>query len=246
MPKVGLMFRAAVAVLTAGIATVASAGPVPLDFSIGYGANGDKSWEVRNPEGNATADDYAAEGTAQTDDFTIDWDLSGKYDPTINGAFSVTNLLGVTQTFTLNVTVPVPAIPGGTVMGGSVGGSFSDADGAGGATFATSGTTAVYTALIDGASVATLHPSPVSLSVATPFDTAVVPAVNFGLPGVTAPGPALTTDMSIQLKFTLSAHDTAAITSVFVVQPVPEPSTIVLALMGLGCGLFMVRRRNRA
>jgi len=241
MPKVGLFFRAAVAVLVAGFAAVASAGPVPLDFAIGYGASGDQVLEVRNPEGNATADDYAAEGKAQNESFILDWDISGKYDPTINGAFSVTNLLAVPQTFTFNVTVPVPAIPGATVIGGSVGGSFTDANGLG-ATFDSSGATAIYTALIDGAPVATLHPSPVNL-VAGPFLSTNVPSVAFGTPIPSQAGPALTTDMSIQLKFTLSPGDTAALTSVFVVEA-PEPSTVVLALMGVACGLFVARRKR--
>jgi hypothetical protein len=238
MPKVGSMFRAAVAVLVAGFATVASAGPVPLVFTVEYG---DQTWQVRDPEGNATADDYAAEGMAQTEAFILDWDISGKYDPTINGAFSVTNLLAVPQTFTLNVTVPVPAIPGATLIGGSMAGSFTDANG-GGATFDSSGLTAIYTALIDGASVATLNPSPVAL-VAGSFLSTAVPTADFGTPIPFAAGPALTTDMGIQLKFTLSAGDTAALTSVFVVEPVPEPSTVVLALMGVACGLFVARRR---
>jgi hypothetical protein len=242
MPKVGLFFRTAVAVLVAGFAAVASAGPVPLDFSIGYGDQ--KVLDVRNPEGNATADDYAAEGTAQEPEFILDWDISGKYDPTVNGAFSVTNLLAVPQTFTLTVTVPVPPIGPTSLIGGSVGGSFTDADGTG-ATFDSSGATAIYTALIDGAPVGTLHPSPVAL-VAGSFLTGDVPSVAFGTPIPSAPGPALVTDMGISLKFTLSAGDTAALTSVFVVEPVPEPSTIVLALMGLACGLFVARRRARA
>jgi hypothetical protein len=241
MPKVGLFFRAAVAVLVTGFATVASAGPVPLDFSIGYGENGDQVLELNRPEGSATADDYATEGKSQNESFILDWDISGKYDPTINGAFSVTNLLAVPQTFTLNVTVPVPAIPGATVIGGSVGGSFTDANG-GGATFASSGSNAIYTALIDGVSVATLHPSPVNL-VAGSFLSANVPPADFGTPIPSLAGPALTTDMSIQLKFTLSAGDTAALTSVFVVEA-PEPSTVVLALMGVACGLFVARRKR--
>jgi hypothetical protein len=242
MPKVGLFFRAALAVLVAGFATLASAGPVPLDFAIGYGANGDQVLEVRNPEGNATADDYAAEGKAVEDEFILEWDISGKYDPTINGAFSVTNLLAVPQTFTLNVTVPVPAIPGSSLIGGSMGGSFTDANG-NGANFDSSGATAIYTALIDGVSVATLHPSPVNLVVGN-FLTGDVPSVSFGNPIPSQAGPALATDMSIQLKFTLSAGDTAALTSVFVVEPVPEPSTVVLALLGGACALFVARRKR--
>lgn len=243
MPKLGLCFRAAVAVLVAGFATVANAAPVRLDFSVGYGDG--QVQDFSNPEGNATADDYAAEGQFENEAFKLDWDLSGKYDPTINGAFSVTNNLAVPQTFTLSVTVPVPPIAGGTVIGGSVGGSFTDANG-GGATFGSSGGTAIYTALVDGVPVATLYPSPVALA-AGPFLTTNLLAADFGSPIPSAAGPAaLTTDMGIELKFVLSPGDTAALTSVFVVEPVPEPSTIVLALMGLGCGLFVARRRSRA
>jgi hypothetical protein len=241
MPKVGLIFGVAVAALAGWVSTVEAA-PVPLTLSVGYGDS--QVWENRNPEGNATAEDYAAEGKYQNDSFILDWDLSGKYDPTINAAVAFTNLLAVDQTFTVNVTVPVPPIAPSSKMGGSVSGSFTDANG-GGVTFDTSGGTAIYTALIDGASVATLHPAgaPFPLT-AGPFLSGSLAPADFGTPIPSAPGPALTTDMGIQLKFTLSPGDTASLTSVFVVEPVPEPSTVVLALAGLACGLFVVRRRR--
>jgi hypothetical protein len=238
MPKVGLIFGVA-AVALAGWVSRAGAAPVPLTFTVGYGDQ--QTWQVVNPDGNKTTDDYSAEGRAETPEFTLDWDISGKYDPTVNGAFAVTNLLGVAQTFTLNVTVPVPPIAPSSKMGGSVSGSFTDANG-GGVTFDSSGVTAIYTALIDGASVATLHPAPVSLS-AGPFLSGSLAPADFGTPIPSAPGPALTTDMGIELKFVLSPGDTASLTSVFVVE-VPEPSSVILALVGLACGLFVVRRRR--
>lgn len=239
MPKVGLIFGVALVAL-AGWVTTAGAAPVPLTFTVDYGDG--QTWRVVNPDGNKTQDDFSAEGTAENDAFKLDWDISGKYDPTINGAFAVTNLLAVPQTFTLNVTVPVPPIGPTSLIGGSVSGSFTDANG-GGATFDSSGVTAIYTALIDGASVATLHPAPVALA-AGPFLSGTLAPAAFGVPIPSAPGPALTTDMGIQLKFVLSPGDTAALTSVFVVEPVPEPSTVVLALLGLACGLFVVRRHK--
>jgi hypothetical protein len=240
MPKVGLIFGVA-AVALAGWVSRAGAAPVPLTFTVGYADQ--QTWQVTNPDGNKTADDYSAEGRAQVDGvFILDWDISGQYDPTVNGAFAVTNLLAVPQTFTLNVTVPVPPIAPSSLMGGSVSGGFTDANG-GGVTFDSSGVTAIYTALIDGASVATLLPAPVALS-AGPFLSGVVGPADFGTPIPSAPGPALTTDMGIELKFVLSPGDTATLNGVFVVEPVPEPSSVILALLGLACGLFVVRRRR--
>jgi hypothetical protein len=239
MPKVGLIFGVAMVAL-AGWVSRAGAAPVPLTFTVGYADQ--QTWQVVNPDGNKTTDDYSAEGRAETAEFILDWDISGKYDPTVNGAFAVTNLLAVPQAFTLNVTVPVPPIAPSSLMGGSVSGGFTDANG-GGVTFDSSGVAAIYTALIDGASVATLLPAPVALS-AGPFLSGVVGPADFGTPIPSAAGPALTTDMGIELRFVLSPGDTATINGVFVVEPVPEPSTVILALVGLACGLFVIRRRT--
>ena len=53
------------------------------------------------------------------------------------------------------------------------------------------------------------------------------------------------TDIAIQIKFTLTPGDQASFTSVFVVEPVPEPTTIGLVSLGLA-GLALAGRRRLA
>jgi hypothetical protein len=79
--------------------------------------------------------------------------------------------------------------------------------------------------------------------VANPFESQVVPAVVFGSPVPSLLGPAANTDIGIRLNFTLSPGDIASFTSVFVVEPVPEPSTIALIGLGAIALLGLIRRK---
>ena len=171
-------------------------------------------------------------------------------DPAVSSVFGFTNTSAVTQTFIVTIDLPVAPILGSSMMGGSMGGSVTDAnaDGLGGV--GTSAPTALYDARIDGVNlgpVAQLHPDPYSTpAFMFPGDTQNIAAVTFGLPGFTVPGPAVGSSIGIQNKFTLSPGDITSMTNVFIVQPVPEPSSVVLALLG-GVALvgLALRRRRR-
>jgi hypothetical protein len=70
-----------------------------------------------------------------------------------------------------------------------------------------------------------------------------VPALNPGLPGPTLPsGPALST-IGIINRFTLTPGDTFAGSGFFVVEAVPEPSTLALVAVALSC-VPLARRRG--
>jgi len=146
------------------------------------------------------------------------------------------------QIYTVTVTQPIaPPITPSSLIGGSMGGSVTDAnfDGLGGVSTALG--TPLYLAFLDAAAVLPIYPDPTSF--ANPFgwpgQTVNIPAVNVGLPGPTIPAGPVFTSISIQHRFQLSPGDSMGITSFFVV--VPEPATLALLASG---AIVLLRRRG--
>jgi hypothetical protein len=161
------------------------------------------------------------------------WNLFLDPDPTVSNVFSVTNNTAGIQTFIFSVTLPVSISFGPpSLIKGSISGSATDNNG-NGVTLATSGGISLYRALIDGGVVRTLHDDPFSATTALAFDTATIPLANFGIPIAELSGVATTTDIGITVRFTLTPGDSAAISSVFNVEPIPEPGTAILLFAGL-------------
>lgn len=158
------------------------------------------------------------------------WSLLLDPDPAVSGITAVTNLSGSTQQFTLIFTLPTTVAPS-SLMGGSLQGGATDQDGDG-VTLAAPTGSALYTASIDGATQQTLYADPNSFSAGS-FLSANVPNLAWGTPIPSAPGPAVNTNIRIQLDFTLSGNDSASFTSNFVVVPIPEPATALMFALGL-------------
>jgi hypothetical protein len=174
------------------------------------------------------------------------WNVFVDSDPVINGIVAVTNLGAVTQQFTLIFTLPIaPAIPGGTVIGGSIQGGATDNTG-NGVTLSTPTGSAFYTARIDNADVQSMYLDPQVFSTLASYGSVNVPALSFGAPIPSQPGPAALTNIGIRLDFVLTPGDSASFTSNFVVQPAPAviPVPAAVWLFGSALGLLgWIRRR---
>ncbi len=171
----------------------------------------------------------------------LTWDMTIDTDPFINGVFGVTNNTASTQTFILNVSIPIaPAVTPSSLIGGSVGGSIIDANFDCSATVANAGGAPLFDGLIDGASALSIIGSPYSFSAPFAGGTTNITATNVGLPGPTIPGPAALSTIGISHNFTLTPGDTVSLTSYFIVE-VPEPASLGL----LACGLAMVGMKRR-
>ncbi|RMF81201.1 MAG: PEP-CTERM sorting domain-containing protein [Planctomycetota bacterium] len=218
----------------------ASAQPM-LQMTLWSDAPGDTP-QMWNPSGSQVGPDtwqYQGSMTDPDAHWTIDWDYLVDPDPFIAANFTLVNTFSSTLTFNLVSTLPVAfPLPAPTLMGGSTGGSITDANFDGIGTAATAAPDAFYRGLIDGAAVLPIYPDPSSWSVPFAGGTATIPAVNAGLPGPTLPGPAVLSDIGIHHTFTLTPGDSIAVTSFFVV--VPEPSSLLLLAIG---GVFAARRR---
>jgi len=167
-------------------------------------------------------------------------DLTLDNDPVVSGEVAVQNLFPGTQTFTLIFTLPTGPIGPSTLTGGSVAGGVTDNTGDG-ATLSSTAGVAIYTSLLDGSPFQPLFPDPTSVSSGA-FDSAdIVPPGAFGTPIPSLPGPAVLSSIGIQYNFSLTGGDAASFTGVFVVQPIPEPSTALL----VGLGLVIVAKGGR-
>ncbi len=223
------------------------AGP-PLDMSLWV--NGELAWDATpspvqdNEDGTFLwADSVSNAGN----DWNFDYNITGDPDPFIQSNIALVNNMGVTQTFTIIVDLPIaPALIPSSLLGGSVGGSTTDAnfDGVGGMSVPVG--SALYSGRLDGINqVATqLHSNPFDVPVGGIFnfagETQNIAATSFGLPGPSQPGPAVLNSIGIQLHFDLAPGDSIALTSFFIAE-IPAPGAGVLFAMA---GLAATRRRR--
>lgn len=171
------------------------------------------------------------------------WNLFADPDPQISNIASVTNNTGVTQSFVISVALPTNISFGPpSFIRGSIGLTATDANGSGLVELSSSGSNPIYNGLIDGTSVRTLLDAPQSFSAAGAFNGVSTGTFNFGIPVQESVAVATLTSIGLEVRFDLTAGDTASFTSVFDVQPIPEPGTALL----LGLGLVGLAARSRA
>lgn len=177
--------------------------------------------------------------------FIVSWGLLVNPDPFIVGNLVVTNTSASTQTFFLDVALPIGVSLSSTLIGGSVTGTVTDLTGDGATVAATSPNDSIYRALtdVDGGFNGNLAGSLLTGASASAgqFQSATIGPDQFGSPIPSMPYGAVTTNIAIRLAFTLTAGDSASFTSLFVV--VPSPGALAIAAFGGLVGLGGRRRR---
>jgi hypothetical protein len=243
------------AILTAAlILGLASSASALADYTAVFGADGSSvtlqqledagiAYYTHSPEGGT----WQLAAPTMVGGIQINsWISSYDRDPFVTNNFNVTNISGLTQTF--SVTILSPVVPTGpqTSMTGSVGLTLTNtADTT--ALVTSLAPNAVYTALIDGVNVQTLANHPFTLTCDTPPGpvTPFCTGTSSGLSFSNVLGPAAASTIGITIQFQLSPGDSAGVTSVFNITAVPEPGTLLLVVGGV-VGLVVSGRRRRA
>ncbi len=242
-------FLALGAVAGIGFASVAGAGTItPPDLEIQVQMNGSQIWQTNpsgQPETPGNTEEFRYVGETERPEFDLTWDVFADVDPIVQSVIGFTNNGANTALFTVVTQLPIsPAITPASLMGGSVGGSVTDANGDGLGGVNTIAGSSIFAGMIDGAVVSNARLLTHSFT-SDPFlfggDTNNIPASDFGLPGPTEPGPAALNSIGIQLEFELSPGDSVAISSFFQVE-IPSPGSA--SLLGVSA-LFAARRRRR-
>lgn len=171
------------------------------------------------------------------DGVVVDWTLSMDSNPFVNNNFTIINLTGSTQIYSLTTTLGImPVIPNG-LMRGAINVSFLDNNGDG-AILGTSGAP-IYQGVVDGTVERTLWDALMNFT--TSFNDAA--SINFGFSTREGVSQSIDMDIGIKIMFSLTAGDSAAVTSNFDVVPVPLPAAMWLFGSGL-LGLAGVTRRK--
>ena len=200
-----------------------------------------------SPPGLAIAQNkFRYQGSYTHGPFSIEWDIEADPDPFLSHFFTITNNLPIEQEIHLSVTLPIDPIIGvGTWTGGSFSGNLIDSGGGGAQLTKFSGGSPppMYLAIIDGVDFYPMDFT--SLPITTiPFGTIPFGPEEFGVPIPSHPGPnSVLTSIGIETNVRISGNDTAYLVATFVVEPVPEPSSIALLLMASVGLLIYIRRR---
>lgn len=232
--------RALSALVILAAAPLALAEPVPPTVRI---SNGTTSVEIPSdafvfdPETNL----FASEGTISAPgDFQFAWDLTANPDPFIIGTISVLNFSTMPSNFQLTYVQPAtPTLAAPTTANGSIEIGVQNFNGDATAVLTTAGATPIYQALIDGSLQTTL------LNTANLVATGPLAIANTSASfGPIFGGPAVNTDIGIEVNFNVTGGDLVS-GSVFY-NVVPEPSSLAALTGGILSilGLAWVRRRG--
>jgi hypothetical protein len=242
-----------IAITAAGMSSASAA---LIDMTVVTDGTSSISWGVNNVSQNPDGSFDATGSRTQSGLWAYSWDITAKTDPFITANLTLTNLSAGTQTFTLLATLSASPAFSPAFYGGSVSAVASDANRDGALSFGNA--SSIYAGRIDGTAVLNLlaFSSSIGCSITSPptppcsLDTG--PHMN-GLGGdLFTPDGSLTyaagvsSNIALQLQFSLSAGDSVTFNSLFNVVPVPLPAAawlLVSGLVGL-MGAGMARRRK--
>jgi hypothetical protein len=240
-------FALAVSVVTVGLAGAASAAPVsPVSLQIlvdGENAGVFDESALGCSAGAGETFHCAGSGLGGLD---LTWDMTFDSDPGVTGDTGIAGITGITnssfddQRITLIFTLPT-LVASESLMGGDVQGEITDNVG-NGSTISAPAESALYTARIDGVPQQTLFADPFSFT-GDHFLTESFGSQSWGTPIPSAPGPAVASDIELQLDFTLSGIDSASLTSQFQVVAMPEPEAGTSLVLAFGLLYVLGRRR---
>lgn len=229
----------ALAILCGATALQADVDVAPV---VGMSVSGGSGWsywldsDVDGATGfDAETNHHLYEGGALWAECDVWWDHWVEVDPGLGFGFTVTNNLDVVEEFTLVALVEVPGWSRGTLINASLGGSVTDSNFDGFAELAGS-SDGLLTTFLDGTKQLDVGPG-ITATVRNYGGTSGIGIYN--TPVVAGPG---STDglLEVELSFTLTPGDTAALSGAFVVNYVPAPGAL-LAFAGFG----VARRRRR-
>jgi len=184
-------------------------------------------------------------GLPQTETWGMEWDSLANPDPYVDAALTVTNFSDQYQTFFLLMTLDsIDVIEPNTLMNGGVAATVTNNQFEGGATVRAVAGGSIFKAFIDlnnpmtDVPVATLWDDPFDLTVIGGLST-LSDDLQFGDPSPDL-GPPAYSSISIILQFEVSPGDSASVSGIFNIEPVPGPGGLaLLAVVGL------IRRRRR-
>jgi MYXO-CTERM domain-containing protein len=169
--------------------------------------------------------------------WSLTWDCVANADPFVDATINVVNNSASEQTFFVFMPLMIsPPIGPNSFMSGYVSAVLTDADFSGDALLRATATEPVFQGSIDGNPLASARLWNPGYSLTASFNSANDDdAFNNTL------GPSANTQIGITLRFVLSPFDSASVTGIFDVQPVPGPGALaLLTLAGVVC-----RRRRR-
>ena len=235
-----------------GTAVAGNIDPAVLD-SLGqatfFGTDGENTWMMQptfssnNVDSTGVFDLDMPNMTPGSGTFSVEGvNVNGNVDPIISTSFDVVNNTGSTQDYTFIFTIPIVPLVPATITGGSTGITITDTNGGGsGATLGThTNGRPTYFSQIDGGDYVSIDLSPIVEP--NNFESETDSGA-FGTPIPSLIGPAATSTIGIRYDFSLTAGDRAAVTGVFVVEPVPEPAAAMMLISGM---LVMIPKRHRA
>jgi hypothetical protein len=223
--------------------SMSHAGATAPELQVGWTVNG-MSDSGTLVGGGLGAGIYEYSAITIGDTFEINWSLLLFPNESGDGFEMLVSTLGVTNTgetdsiFGVDILLPVDLGVNSAFYGGSIGGSITGGL-FGGLLSSVDGSTALWTAMIDGDVLAGLVDAPFELT-SSVFGSADLEGASFGDPIPSLEGAGARESMSLHLDFVLGAGTTFAISSNYAAQ-IPAPGA--LALLGLA-GVAGRRRRN--